>query len=96
MADAREKDPWEANIAIPTLVFWRHREAFGRRFPELHVVRRQRLDMVVMPLSGGFERRRLIPLFLVPVARVLERVLAPLAPWLAFRCFLVIEKTSKL
>ncbi len=94
-ADAPEEDPWEANIAIPTLVFWRHLSTFRKRFPELRVIRRQRLDMIVMPLSGGFERRRLIPLFLIPVARALERVLAPLAPWLAFRCFLLIEKTSK-
>jgi len=88
-------DPWDANIAIPTLLFWRHLKRFRELFPEFQVLRRERFDMLVMPLSGGFERRRWIPRVLVPAARVVERGLAPLAAFLAFRCLIVIEKTCQ-
>ena len=91
-ANTDRKDPWEANVAIPTLICWRHLSAFHDRFPELEVIRRERFDMLVMPLSGGYQKRRLIPMPLVPIAHAIERVLAPLAPLLAFRCLVVIEK----
>ncbi len=88
----RADDPWDANVAVPTLLFWQERKAFRRLFPDLSIIRRRRFDMLLYPLSGGFERRRLVPLPLVPVLRVCERLLTPLAPLLAFRCFVVIEK----
>ncbi|UCF34464.1 MAG: class I SAM-dependent methyltransferase [Phycisphaerales bacterium] len=88
----RGKDPWQANIAVPTLIFWRHWATFARRFPQFHLSRRERFDLLVMPLSGGFERRRLIPLWSVPLARAVESCLRPLAPLMAFRCLIVLEK----
>ncbi len=90
----RTDDPWDANIAIPTLLFWKDLGAFQRRFPVLSVVRRDRFDLLLFPLSGGFEKRRLVPLALAPVVHALERFLTPLTPMLAFRCLVVIEKTS--
>ncbi|MCH7807989.1 MAG: class I SAM-dependent methyltransferase [Planctomycetes bacterium] len=90
----RQDDPWDANIAAPTLIFWRYLAAFRQRFPTLKVIRRDRFDMLVMPLSGGFERTRLIPLPVVPLVRAIERVMAPLSPLLAFRCLIVLERTS--
>lgn len=87
-------DPWDANAAIPTLIFWRHLARFHQEFPQLTVLRRERFDLLLYPLSGGFEQRRLIPQPLVPVVRWLERRLSPLAFLLAFRCFLVVEKRS--
>lgn len=89
-----DKDPWDANIALPTLLFWKGLSEFHARFSELRVVQRRRFEMVLMPLSGGFERPRLIPLPLVPIARALDYVLTPLARFLAFRCFVVIEKAK--
>lgn len=85
-------DPWDANVAVPTLLFWRRREIFRTRFPALSIIRRRRFDLLLYPLSGGFERRRFVPLPLVPVVRACERLLMPLAPLLAFRCRVVIEK----
>lgn len=85
-------DPWDANIALPTLIFWRNIAAFERRFPAFKIEYRQRFDLLLYPLSGGFERRRLVPLSLVPLVRATERLLAPLVSLLAFRCFVVIEK----
>ena len=90
--DAALKDPWEANIAIPTLLFWREIEMFRAAFPRLAVTRRERFDLLLYPLSGGFERRQLVPSALAPVLRVGERLISPLAGLLAFRCFVVIEK----
>lgn len=91
----RADDPWDANVAIPTLLFWRECKAFQEFFPELAIIRRQRFDMFLYPLSGGFEKRRLVPMALVPMVRTLERMLAPLAPFLAFRCFVVIERSGR-
>jgi SAM-dependent methyltransferase len=86
------RDPWQANIAIPTQLFFRRLVEFESRFPQLRVVERRRLDMLVMPLSGGFEKPRLIPLWLVPLARALESKLAGLQALLAFRCLVVLER----
>lgn len=85
-------DPWDANVAVPTLLFWRDRLAFRERFRNLSVVIRRRFDLLLYPLSGGFERRRLVPMPLVPLVKGCERLLTPLAPLLAFRCFVVIQK----
>ncbi len=88
-------DPWESNVAVPTLLFWRDLDVFRHRFPGLRIVRRRRFDLILYPLSGGFERRRFIPMPLVPFMRACERILTPLAPLLAFRCFVVIEKSAR-
>lgn len=85
-------DPWEANLAIPTLVFWRDLSKFKTLFPSLDIVRRDRFDALVYPLSGGFEQRRLVPMKLVPFLRWVERRLSFLSRLLAFRCFVVLQK----
>ncbi len=88
------KDPWDANTAIPTLMFWREIGRFRERFPELSVVQRDRFDLLLYPLSGGFEQRPLIPSWCVPTIRWLERSLRPLARMMAFRCMIVVEKAD--
>ena len=93
--DAGERDPWESNIGLPTLLFWRHLARIETLFPELMVTRRDRFNLLLYPLSGGFEQRRLVPLPLVPLVRAVERWLIPLAPMLAFRCLVVIEKARR-
>lgn len=90
---APNRHPLDANQALPTLLAGRHRARLEREFPELRVVWRQRLSVLVYPLSGGFRPWSLIPSRIVgPILR-LERGLAPLLGRLmAFRLFLVIEK----
>ncbi len=88
------KDPWDANTAIPTLLFWREINSFHERLKNLKVIRREQLDLLLYPLSGGFGRRRLLPHALAPAIRSFERLLKPLAPLLAFRCLVVVEKRS--
>jgi SAM-dependent methyltransferase len=84
--------PMEANQARATLAFFRHADELERRWPQFRLVTRRRLGLLLYPLSGGLQRRQLVPLRLVPVVQLVERVLAPLAPLLAFRCFVVLER----
>jgi len=84
-------DPWDANIAIPTLIFWRHLDRFQSGHPSLRVVRRERFAWLLYPLSGGFTHRQLVP---YPMRRPLRRLesLVPLSSLAAFRCLVTLEK----
>jgi len=87
-------NPWDANIAFPTLMFFRHLRSLREQFPRLRLVHRRRFDMLVMPLSGGFSKPRLIPHWMVPILSLIERTAKPLAPLLSFRCLVVLEKSG--
>ena len=89
---AAAASPMAANQARATLVFFRHREEFEHRWPELEIVERRRLAVLLYPLSGGLTRPRLVPWWLYRPLAALERVLMPLAPLLAFRCLVVLER----
>jgi SAM-dependent methyltransferase len=89
---AAAASPMAANQARATLVFFRHREEFERRWPDLEIVARRRLAVLLYPLSGGLTRPRLVPRWLYRPLAVLERALMPLAPLLAFRCLVVLER----
>ena len=91
------KDPYDSNQAIPTLLFGkaRNRQAFERRFEQLRVVRSDWLALVIYPLSGGFRPWSLVPAFMVAPLNGLERLLAPaLGQLTAFRLLVVMEKRS--
>jgi len=47
---------------------------------------------VLYPLTGGFSRPPLVPRRLAGALEALERLLSPLAPLLAFRCLVVLER----
>jgi SAM-dependent methyltransferase len=85
-------DPMASNQARATLVFFRHADETSARWPELEVVERRRLALVLYPLSGGFTKPPVLPRLLWPVAELLERALAPLARLLAFRCLVVLRR----
>jgi len=85
--------PLDANGAIPTLLFFRRADELGRRFPELALMHRERLATVAYPLSGGFTRRPLMPARATSRLLALERRMSPLAPVLAFRCLVALERT---
>ena len=86
--------PLESNQARTTLVFYRSLNEFQRRWPALAVRERRRLALLKYPLSGGFTGRPLLPLPLLPAATAMERGLTPLAPLLAFRCLVVLERAA--
>lgn len=85
------KDPWDANQAAATILFWKHRARFERRFPRLRILTREAFDWV-WPLTGGFSHPALVPerwaewLCRIGRWRLANRLSA-------FHSFIVIEKT---
>jgi SAM-dependent methyltransferase len=88
--------PLESNQALPTLMFYRHRDTFGRRWPALRVVEERRFAFLLYPLSGGFSRPSVLPPVLYRPIRRVEQALSPLSSLLAFRCLVVLEKARAL
>jgi SAM-dependent methyltransferase len=88
----RGQGAFGSNQATPTLLFCRDRPQFERRFPRLIIRHRLLCSLLVYPLSGGFSGPKLLPRFAEPLARALERCLIPLAPLLAFRLLVVLQK----
>lgn len=90
------REPFDANQAIPTLLFGSHRARFHQRFPELRMVHSGRLSLVAYPLSGGFRPWGLIPASAVNTVLGMENALMPMLGWLAaFRLLVVLEKTPR-
>ena len=77
-----ERDPFDSNQAIPSLIFGRYRAEFRRRFPEFSVVYKRHLSLFAYPLSGGFQRWSLVSEraagFLLKVEDRIERSVGPL------------------
>ena len=87
-----QRCPYTANQAIPTLLFGRHRGRFEQRFPQLVILSREFTGLWAYPLSGGFKRWSLTPLWLIPSLLKLENRLAPWIGYLlAFRMLVVLE-----
>lgn len=90
-----EKDPFDANQAIPTLIFGRAsgRRRFSRMFPELRIQKIERLAGLSYPASGGFSRGALLP---APWWRRLFEAERSLPGWvfamIGFRLLIVLEK----
>jgi SAM-dependent methyltransferase len=82
----------DANIAQPTLTFFRQEDELRRRWPELAIVERRLLTLFVYPLSGGFSKRQLVPAAAYRPLAALERGLSPLLRLAAFRCLVVLER----
>ena len=87
------RDPFDANQAIPTLLFGHHRERLNRRFPELRVVECRYVSLFAYPLSGGFQPWSLIPDAAAVPMLGLEKMLEPLlGRVMGFRLFAVLER----
>lgn len=87
-----DRQPFDANQAIPTLIFFRFKDRFQSRYPNLKIKERKRIAFFAYPLSGGFEHRSLLPFRAVKPLLAMERFLSFLSPILAFRSFVVLEK----
>jgi SAM-dependent methyltransferase len=86
-------DPLASNQARATLELFRSDDELRRRWPELRIVERRRLALLAYPLSGGFGRRAIATERVGRVLMRLESRLGFLAPLLAFRCLVVLERT---
>jgi len=86
-------NPFDGNQAIPTLLFGRRCAELHRRFPQLHMVRRELLSLIAYPASGGFRPWTLVPTAVVQKLLRLEDIVAPvLGGLMAFRQLVVIER----
>jgi SAM-dependent methyltransferase len=87
------RDPFDANQAIPTLMFRRERDQFTKRLPMFTILDLRFNSLFAYPLTGGFRSWTAIPAALVPALLSLESVLLPLlGPLMAFRMVAIIER----
>lgn len=87
------REPFDANQAIPTLLFCRYRSRFSLKFPLFKIVELSYYDLFAYPLSGGFRSWCFIPNSSLRHLLWIEKRLLPiLGPLMAFRIFCVIEK----
>ena len=56
-----ERDPYDSNQAIPTLIATRDKARFLARFPRLRIAETLWFSFAVYPLSGGFQKWSLMP-----------------------------------
>lgn len=88
-----DKDPYESNQAIPTILFKRSPQLFRDANASLKLIESTWLSLVAYPLTGGFKSWSLIPAGWVGPLLRLEDKLAPLLGGLmAFRLLVVLEK----
>lgn len=91
----KEREPFDANQAIPTLIFGRHRPRFDKMFPEFSVHHLERLSLLAYPMSGGFRPWCIIPKAAVGAVLALENLCAPLlGRAMAFRLFVVLTRNA--
>lgn len=87
------RDPYESNQAIPTLLFQRNVDDFVAACPDFALTKCQRLSLFTYPLTGGFRPWTLVPGLLVPALLKVEEILLPvLGPLMAFRLLVVLER----
>lgn len=92
---AADRDPFDSNQAIPTLLFERQRTRFQQEFPGLELLTAERFSPFSYLLSGGFRRWSLLPASKASGILRLEEKLTPyLKPMAAFRLFVVLERRS--
>jgi len=90
-----DKDPFDSNQAIPTLLTGRDRLRLAQAVPGLALARLERFSFAAYPLSGGFRPWSLIPAFAVePVLAAewaMRRLFGPIA---AFRLLAEYRKNA--
>jgi SAM-dependent methyltransferase len=90
-----DRDPFDANQAIPTLLFASAsaRARVERTIPALRVRRVKWTSLFAYPLSGGFQRWSLIPTALVdPMLTFEAKLPATVQKLFAFRMMVVLER----
>jgi SAM-dependent methyltransferase len=88
-----DRDPYESNQALPTLIATRHRNRFHEAMPSLRIANVEWFSFAVYPLSGGFKSWSLVNAAAARFGLSVERYLEPLlGRALGFRMMLVIEK----
>lgn len=90
-----ERTPFDANQALPTLLFEKHKERFVHEIPELTIIHISKMSFFAYPLSGGFRPWCLIPCQIIKPLLSLEQTLQPyLGRIMAFRVLIVLAKNG--
>jgi SAM-dependent methyltransferase len=88
-----DRNPYDSNQAIPTLIATRHRERFHAAMPGLRIADVTWFSFAIYPLSGGFKPWSLVTGTMAKLGLSVERWLEPALGRIAgFRMMLVIEK----
>jgi len=90
-----DRDPFDANQAIPTLLFGTPaaRRRVEAEIPSLRVRSVRWLSLFAYPLSGGFRSWSLMPAALVgPMLDVEEKIPEVIRRQIAFRMMVVLER----
>jgi SAM-dependent methyltransferase len=92
-APNENRDPYESNQAIPTLIATKYREQFHQKFPDLMIREVMWFSFIAYPCSGGFKSWSLMGEKLARLVLWLEkRVERAIGRFMGFRLLLVIEK----
>lgn len=84
----------EANGALPWIIFVRDRESFERNFPMLKIIMITPHTPFRYLLSGGLSKPQLIPSFLYPLVKRIEKLFSPLNPFLGMFVTIRIQKIT--
>lgn len=85
-----------ANQALSFIVFVRDRARFERLHPELAIAAQEPLGNYIRYLaSGGLNFRQLLPDASIGALRILERLAAPFARWLALHHIVVLKRVAR-
>jgi SAM-dependent methyltransferase len=90
-----DRDPFDANQAIPSLLFATApaRRVVEQTVPSLRVRHVEWQSLFAYPMSGGFQKWSLIPAALVgPMLALEKRMPGPVRELLAFRMMVVLER----
>jgi SAM-dependent methyltransferase len=87
------RDPYDSNQAIPTLLVMQERARLAQLVPSLSIIRTEWFSFFVYPLSGGFKSWSLLPEGIGCFVLAIEKILEPaLGRFLAFRLLTVMAK----
>jgi len=90
-----DKNPYDSNQAIPTLLFGKKRLFEKNHQLPLYLIEKTLLSTFVYPLSGGFKRWSLLPHMFVGALLSLDDWMARyLGKLMAFRMLVVLEKSQ--
>jgi SAM-dependent methyltransferase len=94
VAASSDRRPFDGNQAVARIVFERSYERFRELYPHFAKLAHERLAFFAYPLSGGFDRPSLVPLWSLDALMRFEQWCRRLGRLLAFRLLVVLEKTS--
>lgn len=90
----KDRQPFDGNQAFATILFERNFNNFQQKYPQFTKVYHRRLAFFAYPLSGGFEKPSLLPISLLKPVLSLENAIGFMNRFLAFRIFIVLEKSE--